>query len=66
MTWFDVTAQAAAMVTGPNEPFCCPDFGHRSNLWPDNQPARLAIWFDYRGTRYVRVFAEGETGALLR
>ncbi|MEI7837874.1 MAG: hypothetical protein WCK05_15845, partial [Planctomycetota bacterium] len=66
LTWFDVTRQAAALVTDPDKPFCCPNFGQASNLWSEGQKKRLAIWFDYQGTRYVRSFVEGETSGLLR
>lgn len=65
MTWLDVTSQVAAAVTDPAEPFAWENFGANSDRWPDGQKRHLAIWFDYRESRYVRIFASGETHSLL-
>jgi hypothetical protein len=55
----DVTPAVRGLVTELATPFSIDGQSLELDLWP-GIPKWLAVWFDDRGKRYVRLFREGE------
>lgn len=65
MNWSDVTTLARNKIASPAEPF------HASDMATPNDPwfkvhKHLVVWFDFHGTRYVRVIVDRATQPLLQ
>ena len=64
VTWIDVTAHVAQLVSDPNKPF-----NFNAAAVADDEARKtchaLVVWFDYQHRRYVRVFEHSRKCVLL-
>ena len=64
VTWIDVTANVARLVSDPQKPF-----NFNASAVADDERRKtchaLVVWFDYQHLRYVRVFEHSHKCVLL-